>query len=125
MLIFRQGKPGGISPGFFKIKSMTYFESEATYIVASQDDQDRLTRLKQVITALENQMIVAATDANIEEYSLNDGQVTIRTKYRNPDDILKSINTLEAIYNRLFYKLSGQRIVSLRDARSFNTLQRT
>lgn len=104
---------------------MTYFESEATYIVASQDDQDRLTRLKQVITALENQMIVAATDANIEEYSLNDGQVTIRTKYRNPDDILKSINTLEAIYNRLFYKLSGQRIVSLRDARSFNTLQRT
>ena len=104
---------------------MTYFESEATYIVASQNDQDRLTRLKQVITALENQMIVAATDANIEEYSLNDGQVTIRTKYRNPDDILKSINTLEAIYNRLFYKLSGQHIVSLRDARSFNLLQRT
>lgn len=104
---------------------MTYFESEATYIVASQDDQDRLNRLKQVITALENQMIVAATDSNIDEYSLNDGQVTIRTKYRNPDDILKSINTLEAIYNRLFYKLSGQHIVSLRDARSFNTLQRT
>jgi len=104
---------------------MTYFESEATYIVASQDEQDRLMRLRQVIVALENQLILAAADSNIDEYSLNDGQVTIRSKYRNPDDIIKAINSLEAIYNRLFYKTSGQHIVALRDARSFNTLQRS
>jgi len=106
------------------LDQMALYESESFYIAATTDDLARLDRLKQIIVALENQMIIAAGDVNIADYSLNDGQVTIRTAYRDPTTIARAIDRFEFIYNRLASRLSNTNIVSLRDAKSFNLRQR-
>lgn len=98
---------------------MALYDSEALYITCSTSTQERLSRIESVIIALENQALIAATDSNISEYSLNDGQVTIRTAYRNPSDIAKAIDVYEAMYNRIFNRCSGLNIVKLKDSRSF------
>lgn len=98
---------------------MALYDSESMYIVCSTSTQERLARIEAVIIALENQALIAAGDSNISEYSLNDGQVTIRTAYRSPDSIAKAINVYEAMYQRLFNRCGGLNIVRLRDARSF------
>ena len=98
---------------------MAIFDCEANYIVCSTGTQERLARIESIIIALENQAIIAATDSNIAEYSLNDGQVTIRTAYRNPTEIAKAIQVFENMYQTIYNRCSGMSIVSLRDARSF------
>lgn len=98
---------------------MALYDSEALYITCSTSTQERLSRIEAVIIALENQALIAAGDSNISEYSLNDGQVTIRTAYRNPSEIAKAIDVYEAMYNRIFNRCAGLNIVRLRDARSF------
>ena len=109
---------------FRKTIKMTYYESESLYFSCSTTAIERLKRLEQIIIALENQAIIAASNADVSEYSLNDGQVTIRTAYRNMEEIAKAIDRFQAIYNRLKNKCMGTSIVSLRDFRSFNLLQR-
>ena len=103
---------------------MATFDSESYYITCCTTTGERLERLRQIIVALENQMIIAAGDVNIADYSLNDGQVTIRTAYRSPESIAKAIEAFEKIYTRLFNRCSNSNIVSLRDASAFNFRQR-
>ena len=103
---------------------MAIFDSESLYITCSTDAIERLARLKQIIISLDTQMIVAAGDVNIADYSLHDGQVIIRTAYRDPTTIAKAIERFELIYNRLANKCNGTSIISLRDARALNLLQR-
>lgn len=99
---------------------MVFYPSESLYLAETTDLCERLNRIDQVILALENQAIVAAADSNIADYSLNDGQVTIRTAYRSPEAIAKAIIAFDRIRARLAAKLYGNRVVSLRDANSFN-----
>jgi len=103
---------------------MADFSSESLYIADSQSTLDRMTRINNIIIALENQMIVAAGDVNIADYSLNDGQINIRTAYRSPETIAKAINMFDSMYQRMQARLYGTQIVSLRDARSFNNRHR-
>lgn len=103
---------------------MTYYESESLYFTCSTTAIERLQRLEQIIIALENQAIIGAANSDISEYTLNDGQVTIKTAYRSMKEIADAIDRFQAIYNRLKNKCMGTSIVSLRDARSFNLLQR-
>jgi hypothetical protein len=85
--------------------------TEVLYIQSVTDLQTRYTRLGQIITALETQMLLAATDTNIEEYSLDDGQVKIKTLYRSPDSIAKAINAFEVLQQKTFNKLNGRAMV--------------
>ena len=98
-------------------------ENEAQFILCAQSERDRMTRIGQIITALENQMILAATKVDVQDYSLNDGQVTIRTAYRSPREIAKAIRDFELIYNTLANRCRG-RIYTFKSARAFNLLQR-
>ena len=102
---------------------MTVYNSESLYITCSQDVKDRIDKLKQVISALEDQAIIAAGSSDISEYTLNDGQIIIKTAYRSPDAIAKAIFSFEKILNRLINRCSGQSITTLRDAHSFNNLR--
>jgi len=99
---------------------MAVFESEVCFISCSQSQIDRANRIMQVIIALENQSLEAAGNSDISEYSLDDGQIRIKTAYRTPEEIAKAIDHYEKIYNRIVARCSGTRIVSLRDARAFN-----
>ena len=97
--------------------SMTEYE----YIIDSTGLKQRYDRITQIITALENQMILAAGNSTTEEYSLNDGQIQIRTMYRSPDSISKAIDAFEKIRNRILAELTGTTRVRLADAQTIQS----
>jgi hypothetical protein len=99
---------------------MGFYLSESLYLAETTDLCERLARIDQVILALENQAIISAGDSNIADYSLNDGQVTIRTAYRSPEAIANAILAFDRIRARLSARLCGNRVVTLRGANSFN-----
>ena len=47
----------------------------------------------------------------ITEYSLDDGQVKIRTVYRSVEQMTKAIEALEKIKNKLLNELNGRGMV--------------
>lgn len=115
---------------FFSYEKVNTFENknaimateytERCYITCSTTTQERIARLQQVIEALENQAINAAGNADLNSYSLNDGQIIIRTDYRNPTEIADAIEVYEKILIRLINRCSNTRIFTVRDARSLN-----
>lgn len=92
----------------------------ADYITCSSSDKERLERMAEVITLLETKAIQAVENADVQEYEMNDGQVKIKTSYNTLEQIARDINAFQSIYDRLFNRCFGTRIVSLRDAKSFN-----
>ncbi len=95
--------------------------TEYEYIIDSTGLKQRYDRVTEIITALENQMILAAGNSTTEEYELNDGQIKIRTLYRNPDSISKAIDSFEKIRNRILAELTGTRRMRLADAESIQS----
>lgn len=97
---------------------MPIYDSAYIYISTSTSLRDRIVKIDQVIDALHETMLKAATNDNISEYSLNDGQTTIRTMYRGIDQIEKSIMGLERIKQMYFNQLNG-RVIRLVDSKNF------
>lgn len=91
--------------------------TETVYIENATTLEDRVNRYGQIIDALELQLLnVAAGTAEIEEYSIDDGQVRIKTIYRDIASITKAIENLITLRNKLINKLNGRGMV-LRDWR--------
>jgi len=90
--------------------------TEYEYIIDSKGLKARYDRIWQIITALENQQLLAAANSDVDSYSLNDGQIQISTRYRSPEQIQKAITAYEAIANRIESQLTGTRVVRLADA---------
>lgn len=94
--------------------------TESEYIVSANTKKDRLTRINQIIEALELQQIASVTNSDIDSYTLNDGQIQINTRYRSPEQIAKAIEAYDKIKARLESDLEG-RIVRLGDAESIRS----
>ena len=94
-----------------------YYDSAAVYIQTATDLCDKINKIDEVINALIDNALVAAGKNNIEEYSLNDGQTVIRTKYRSAADVQESINGFEKIKQMYVNRLNG-RVVRLQDGKS-------
>lgn len=90
------------------------------YITCSVNTQQRLERIAEIIELLETKAIASVENMDVQEYTLNDGQVTLKTSYRSVKEIGDAIDGFERIYNRLFNRCTGTNIVSLRDAKAFN-----
>lgn len=99
---------------------MAEYSSESIYITASESDVERLNRIDAIIVALENRALLSADKMDMEEYHLNDGQITIRTTYRSVDAIAKAIDSFMKIRARIASRITGTRILTLRDARELN-----
>lgn len=97
---------------------MPFFDSSDIYINSATSLREKITRINNVITALENAALTAASGQNIQEYSLDDGQTKIRTAYRNASDIAQAINAFEFIRQRWVNQLNG-RHVRLVDSKNF------
>lgn len=76
---------------------MEIYESADIYIENGTTIQDRIARIDAVIDALLTTAIKAAAKDGISEYSLNDGQTTIKTVLKGSDSVAASI----AAYRRL------------------------
>lgn len=79
------------------------------YIRCSTDTTDKIARIDAIIAALEDSMLAGALKANIEEYSLDDGQTKIKTVFRSVKDIEDAIKALEGRKNRLINNCVGYR----------------
>ena len=78
---------------------------------------ERVNRIDQIITALELRVLDAgAGNSDIDEYSLDDGQIKIKTKYRSVDSMYTAIQGFEALKQKLLNKLNG-RVTVARDVR--------
>lgn len=98
--------------------SKVYYDSALVYIQSATSLQAKITAIDDIIDSL----IIAATagggTGNIQEYSLNDGQTTIRTAYRNPNEIHAAISGFEQIRQRYVNRLNG-RIYRAVDEKNF------
>ena len=97
--------------------AVVYYNNPQEYISSSMTPEQRIARISAVIVALENAMITGATTANMEEFSFDDGQSKIMTKYRNPSEMVNTLKTLDAILNRLINQMHSRRFI-LRDVNS-------
>lgn len=86
--------------------------SERVYIEDATSLEDRVNRYGQIIDALELRLLNSGTDsAEIEEYAIDDGQVKIRTLYRDIGSITKAIENLMKLRQKLVNRLNGHGFV--------------
>lgn len=97
---------------------MPIFDSAYIYIESATSLCDKITRIDAVIDALLTNALKAATTDNIEEYSLNDGQTIIKTRYRNSASVMRSIKEMETIKQVYVNRLNG-RMIRLVDSKNF------
>jgi hypothetical protein len=98
-----------------------YYDSAAMFIDSRQSMRDKVRAIDAIIDSL---ILLATTAADnpsgqavIEEYSLDDGQTRIRTKYRTVQDIITSIDKFERIRQMYINRLTG-RMIRLVDSRN-------
>lgn len=91
---------------------MTY-ESAYEYIDSSTTIQEKITKIDQVINALYDTAIKSASNDNISEYWLNDGQTQIKTVYKGTDQVMKSIKDFEMLRDMLVVKYNKRNIGSV------------
>lgn len=88
---------------------MAIFLTVIDFIRCSTDTTDKIARIDAIIEALEDSMLAGALKANIEEYSLDDGQTKIKTVFRDVKSIEGAITALTRRKNRLINNCVGYR----------------
>ena len=113
------------------------YESIPQYIETVSSLEDRINRLDAILTQMENSMLMVAANPGegvsgqpgidlTEEYSLDDGQTKIRTKYRDVAAFIASYKQIMNIRNMIIARLNNNisgSIIRLRDSRNFTGCQ--
>lgn len=94
------------------------YTSIESYLAAATAANARLQAIETLIDSLLLAAAEGATVANKSEYSLNDGQTTLRVVYKDVASIMASIKALEQMKARIINNSTG-RMVQLRDGKNF------
>lgn len=97
------------------------FQNEYTiadYLECKTDLADRVVAIEALIDAMLVQMVTNVSDSGTAEFQLDDGQIKIRTVFRNINEVTRGIESLERIKNIYNNRLRG-RIGILRDEKVF------
>lgn len=94
------------------------YDSAGIYVASRQSNVDKIIAIDAIISKLEELALISAGTINIDEYSLDDGQTKIRTKYRSGADIATSIMDFMRIREIYVNRVNG-RMVRLVDSRNF------
>lgn len=91
----------------------------STYITSKQTYAGKIQAYNTLIEALEMRLleVMESPEISIDEYSMDDGQMKVRTKYRSIVELEKGIKALEQSLQRYINRHNG-RVVVLRDART-------
>lgn len=79
------------------------------YIRCASNTKEKIERINAIIEALEDSMLEGALKANIEEYSIDDGQTKIKTVFRDVNQIEDAITALTRRKNKLINSCIGFR----------------
>lgn len=74
-----------------------YYESEMKYVMDQAKGKARVDAIDALIDALLTTALEAVTNADVQEYMLNDGQTIIKKVYRSPDQIISTVTNLRKI----------------------------
>lgn len=100
------------------------YDSIEKYVESASGLEARITRIQNIITAMEIQAAASAgTAGKFDEYSLDTGQSKVRTKYRSPAELQAAILAWDALLQKLIARLNNQRtgrVIQLRDHKNFN-----
>lgn len=97
---------------------MVEYNSAEIYISSKTSLKAKIAAIDAVITALETTALKAAATGNVEEYQLDDGQVKIKTLYRNVNEVANSIEAFMRIRQIYVNRVNG-RMVRLVDSKNF------
>jgi len=87
-----------------------FFDSAQLYLESSQTLADKVRKIDDIILALEAVALKAADREHISEYTLNDGQTTIRANYNGALGVLKAIEGYEALRQMYLNRLNGRMV---------------
>lgn len=100
---------------------VTYY-STYSYIQDATDLLARINRMQDIIEAYENAILANATNAHIQEYSLDDGQSKIKTGYRSMKEFTDGLAGLDILLERLIQRYNNNchgRQLRLVDSKNF------
>lgn len=95
-----------------------YFDSTGAYVDSKSTLNAKIAAWSAIIDALTTLAASAVDTGNFDEYSLDDGQTKIRTKYRSVDDIFNAIRNAERMRNIYIGRRCG-RVTRLVDGKNF------
>lgn len=87
---------------------MIYYDSCALYISSTQDPRERIKKIDLIIDMLMTTGLSSAENADVNEYSLDDGQSKIKTVFNSPDKVISAINGFEKIRNIYINRINGR-----------------
>jgi len=81
------------------------------YIECKSSLLEKIQAINAVISAMELKLLDVTESTALDEYQLDDGQMKVRTKYRNVADVMAGISALEQLKQRYVNRYNGCRIV--------------
>lgn len=81
------------------------------YIECKTTLESKIKAMDDLISAMELKLLDTVGSAEYDEYSMDDGQMKVRTKYRNPSDVTKGITELEKLRQRYINRHNGHTMV--------------
>ena len=93
----------------------------SVYIGSRKTAEQKIKAIQDLIDAFEIRLIdvIAGEGSVTEEYRLDDGQMSVRTRYRSVKDLEAGISNLERMKQRYINRYNG-RSVALRDVRGLH-----
>lgn len=98
---------------------MVTFDSAGLYVLSKKGIRAQIAAIDEIIAALLITALDSAGKDGVTEYSLNDGQVQIRTVNRGAKGIQESILAFRRLKNDLISEYNGGRMTRLVDSKAF------
>lgn len=84
------------------------FCSIPQYIECQVSLADKIRAYDLLIEGMETAYLEAITSGHLEEYQMDDGQMKVRAKYRNPQELNSALKGLEQLRQRYVNRLNGR-----------------
>ena len=82
--------------------------SISNYIECRSTLHDKIVAINSLIEAMELKLLDVTESTAFDEYSMDDGQMKIRTKYRSVADVMVGLTGLEQLKQRYVNRLNGR-----------------
>lgn len=105
------------------LPGVVYFDSSRLYLESCQGNAAKIAGIEMMIDALMLKAAESIDQADLKEYSINNGQTILRTTYNSMEDIIKAIQRFEVL-KQLYVNRVNSRMTRFMDASNFRTFGR-
>lgn len=87
-----------------------YYDNEALYVLSKTDAAAKIVAIDACIDALLTSVLVAAGKGAVSEYFLNDGQTVMKTVYRSPEAVIRSVELLRKLRQQYINDINPRQV---------------